>query len=182
MRPSLSLFLSRLNKPKYLSQSFYIFPSRPFTIFVDLLWTLSDSFITFYIVEPKTDIYLQYWKRSAELSEPCLIRKELFELFFPKKYLILWCDTKHNSVCLLFFYFNAWPSLGEGEEERKNNWGNSTFFLWSYTRLWKWLTNVTYLIIWNKNGHLANENKVAFSHAETHSLLNILLLRKEYRI
>uniref|UniRef100_A0A8B9T4B1 Calmodulin-binding domain-containing protein n=1 Tax=Anas platyrhynchos TaxID=8839 RepID=A0A8B9T4B1_ANAPL len=46
MRSPLSLF-SRLNKPSDLSHSSYVFPSRPFTIFVALLWTLSNSFTSF---------------------------------------------------------------------------------------------------------------------------------------
>ncbi|GAB0194069.1 myocardial zonula adherens protein [Grus japonensis] len=40
--------LSRLNKPRDFSLSSYVFPSRPFAIFVALLWTLSNSFMSLY--------------------------------------------------------------------------------------------------------------------------------------
>ena len=36
----------RFNKPRYLSCSSYVFPSRPFTIFVALLWILSNYFMS----------------------------------------------------------------------------------------------------------------------------------------
>ena len=42
MRSPLSLLLSRPHGPSALSRSSYVFPSRPFTIFVALLWTLSN--------------------------------------------------------------------------------------------------------------------------------------------
>jgi len=47
MRFPLSLLLSRPNGPSALSRSSYVFPSRPFTIFVALLWTLSNSLMFF---------------------------------------------------------------------------------------------------------------------------------------
>lgn len=44
MRPPLSLLCSGLNKPRALSHS-YIFPFRPFAIFVASLWMFSNSFV-----------------------------------------------------------------------------------------------------------------------------------------
>jgi len=47
MRPPLSLLCSGLNRPRDLSHSSCVFPSRPFTMFVALFWTLSDRFMSF---------------------------------------------------------------------------------------------------------------------------------------
>ena len=46
VRPHLSLLCPGLNTPRDLSHSSDVFPSRPFTIFIALLWTLSHSFIS----------------------------------------------------------------------------------------------------------------------------------------
>lgn len=54
MRSSLSLLCSGLNNSKDLSCSSYILPSRPFTIFVALLWMLSNSFMCILCCVPKT--------------------------------------------------------------------------------------------------------------------------------
>ena len=43
----LSLLCSGLNKPRDLSHSSHTLPSRPFTVFTALLWTLSNSSMSF---------------------------------------------------------------------------------------------------------------------------------------
>ena len=47
MRPPLSLLCSGLNKPRDLGCSSHTLPSRPFPIFVVLLWTVSNTFLSF---------------------------------------------------------------------------------------------------------------------------------------
>ena len=42
--------VSRLNKPRDFSHSSRVLPSKPFTIFVTLLWTLSNSFMFFFVL------------------------------------------------------------------------------------------------------------------------------------
>lgn len=66
MRSSLSLLCSGLNNSKDLSCSSYILPSRPFTIFVALLWMLSSSLMSFYCGTQNCTQYLRCGCSSTE--------------------------------------------------------------------------------------------------------------------
>jgi len=68
MRPPLGLLCSGLNKPRHLSHSSCVCLSRPCTIFVTLLWTLFNCFMSLYYNIQNCTQYLRWYCTSAEQS------------------------------------------------------------------------------------------------------------------
>lgn len=75
MRSPLYLLFSRLNRPSDLSCSLYVFLSRPFTIFITLLCTLSKNYCPLYCVHNCTQystlsLHLNFETRSISYILP----------------------------------------------------------------------------------------------------------------
>lgn len=70
--PSLSFIFSGLNRTRDFSNSFYIWSSRLFNIFVALLWMLSNSFMFFLCCSTQTCTRCLRWGWTAQSrAEQC---------------------------------------------------------------------------------------------------------------
>ena len=69
LNPSLSLLISGMNKLSDSSHSSFILPSKPFTTYLALLWTLIVLYL-FYIAVPKTAFNVSLYQNRAEWDIP----------------------------------------------------------------------------------------------------------------
>jgi len=107
MRPSLSLFFSRLNKPRYLSCSSYVFIHRPFTIYIVLFWTPSNGFLFLYCGAQNWTQCSRWGCTSTEQSRRILSLDQRAE----------WCLV-HDRIYIISFFtvglnsnFSLWKSV-----------------------------------------------------------------------